>query len=110
MSIQAQIINAKNNIYMLLDVYIQNQTYLRSQINLIEDVHRRSFHVPFLESSAIRQSSLVPPFWSPVGIIKGFSSRRPFPLAICKCVSSVKPETIYKVLILNISRLCNEKI
>jgi hypothetical protein len=60
----AQIINAKNNIYMLLDVYIQNQTYLRSQINLIEDVHRRSFHVPFLESSAIRQSSLVPPFGS----------------------------------------------
>ena len=64
MSIQAQIINAENNIYMLLDVYIQNQAYLRSQINLIEDVHRRSFHVPFLESSAIRPSSLVPPFGS----------------------------------------------
>jgi hypothetical protein len=36
--------------------------------------------------------------WIPVGKIKGFGGRCPFPLAICKLVSSVKPETTYKVL------------
>jgi hypothetical protein len=51
-------ISANHNILIR---YIPIQTHLRSQINLIADVHRRSFHVPFLESSVIRQSSVVPP-------------------------------------------------